>query len=168
MAAKVTSVWRLRIGSCHVTVQFCCDFSCLGTAGRSPEYFGCPSPVPTHDSRDGNTGKEDVSVPGGGSAVSTLKPRGAQATSCGMSPGHGQGRGSGFQPLLCCRGMFWGRSCCTGTSGDAGRAAWWCEGMHGTVMQTPLFSSPQLSGGDPECSCDEGDETSRKKRSRSL
>lgn len=36
------------------------------------------------------------------------------------------------------------------------------------VMQTLFFSSLQLSGGDAECSCDEGDETSRKKRSRSL
>lgn len=30
------------------------------------------------------------------------------------------------------------------------------------------LSPPQLSGADPECSCDEGDETSRKKRSRNL
>lgn len=40
--------------------------------------------------------------------------------------------------------------------------------MHHMVMQTLFFSSLQLSGGDAECSCDEGDETSRKKRSRSL
>lgn len=37
-----------------------------------------------------------------------------------------------------------------------------------TVMQTLFFCSPQLSGPEPECSCDEGDETSRKKRSKNL
>lgn len=59
-----------------------------------------------------------------------------------------------------------------GLIGDAGRAFWWhlaptwsCTSM---VMQMLFFSSLQLSGGDAECSCDEGDETSRKKRSRSL
>lgn len=31
-----------------------------------------------------------------------------------------------------------------------------------------FFFPPQLSGADPECSCDEGDEISRKKRSRNL
>lgn len=41
---------------------------------------------------------------------------------------------------------------------------------HDAVMMQTLFfcSPPQVSGADPECSCDEGDETSRKKRSRNL
>ncbi|XP_048821900.1 regulator of G-protein signaling 3 isoform X2 [Lagopus muta] len=40
----------------------------------------------------------------------------------------------------------------------------------GSIHQLSLLFSGhrKLSGGDPECSCDEGDETSRKKRSRSL
>ena len=43
---------------------------------------------------------------------------------------------------------------------------WACTGM---MMQMLFFLfPPQLSGADPECSCDEGDETSRKKRSRNL
>lgn len=41
---------------------------------------------------------------------------------------------------------------------------WACPDM---MTDTVLLPS-QLSGADPECSCDEGDETSRKKRSRSL
>ncbi|XP_050763886.1 regulator of G-protein signaling 3 isoform X3 [Gymnogyps californianus] len=46
----------------------------------------------------------------------------------------------------------------------------WCLAENITKQQHPA-SAPmenKLSGADPECSCDEGDETSRKKRSRNL
>ncbi|XP_009324647.1 PREDICTED: regulator of G-protein signaling 3 isoform X2 [Pygoscelis adeliae] len=46
----------------------------------------------------------------------------------------------------------------------------WCLAENITKQQHPASAPTEnkLSGADPECSCDEGDETSRKKRSRNL
>lgn len=62
-----------------------------------------------------------------------------------------------------------------GTMGDAGRSGLVGDTWSATVgmhwhddADAVFFFPPQLSGADPECSCDEGDEISRKKRSRNL
>lgn len=67
-----------------------------------------------------------------------------------------------------CRGSVWAwgpRGVLAMLVGDTWSAT---VGMHGHDDADAVSLPPQLSGADPECSCDEGDETSRKKRSRNL